>query len=57
MNGTVNIDVNGDSLSENLHPVDESVGSNLSIYYSVKSNLSHLADCSQTILMDEIKVS
>jgi len=57
MNGTANIDVNGDSLFENLHPVDESGGTNMSIYYSIKSNYSHLADCSQTILMDEIKVS
>ena len=28
-----------------------------SIYFSVKSNNSEFADCSQTILMDEIKVS
>lgn len=56
MNGTANIDVTGDSLFENLHPVDEAVGSNMSIYYSIKSNDSNLADCSQTILMDEIRV-
>ena len=28
-----------------------------SIYFAVKSNNSELADCSQNILMDEIKVS
>jgi hypothetical protein len=33
------------------------VGKNLSsIYFSVKSNISGLEDCSQTILMEEIKV-
>ena len=27
------------------------------IYFSIKSNNSEIADCSQTILMDEIKVN
>jgi len=55
MNNTSFIDSTGDSLFENLHPVDEPT--NMSIYYSIKSNDSNLSDCSQTILMDEIKVS
>jgi len=56
MNLTANMDVSGDGLFENLQPVEETMRSNMSIYYSIKSNNSDLADCSQTILMDEIKV-
>ena len=38
--------------------INGTAASNVSnIYFSVKSNNSEFADCSQTILMDEIKVS
>jgi hypothetical protein len=37
---------------------NDTAASNLtSLYFSVKSNNSELADCSQTILMEEIKVA
>ena len=64
MNNTAALDVVvgedlgfGMALEDGNETVNQRMAKNFtSIYFSMKSNNSELADCSQTILMEEIKV-